>query len=322
MPANRHLLLDLPALKELSIRPAYKKQLKFDLLRTGVLRFLEQKIARGRSDLRIIFFGFQLDDADQLADFEYERCGCKACHSGNYEKLLAKNQSKLVESELKFIKKISYSMDNVDSIQNDSIPSDSIPGDSIPSDSIPSDFYRKLHHVEQVCVYERRATEYTSEKVDRLVDFLKCFKNLNSLIFKAPLVPNFFEKLVVAFPQLRSLVIEPYEQHDSRLREANEFEVVTLLTKFEHLYKSSLESPHSSWYLENRIGETFEHYVTINGYFYIVRKFQLFRRKRKVAIYELYVCSYRHEPGYKFFGNFDKLDDLNEALRENFDFEE
>lgn len=294
-------ILDLPALKIISIRPDYRKGLQFELLRSRALQLLHKKFTKSKSDLKIVFFGIQLDDPGQLENFEYSPSGSYACNSGNHEELLKRNHSKLVDSELKFIKQITYS--------------------SSMELANWSAFYQKLSQVNQVCVYESGGTTYTSEKVDKLLRFLKNFKNLNSLIYQAPLVPSFFEKLLSAYPLLRSLVIETFEDRseDYRLQEANEIQIYKVITKFEHLYKSFLSFSYERPSVDDLSGDVYEYHDIENGQPYIIKKLQFFHRSAKMDRYELYVHDGTNEPEPDdLFGDYKDLAELTEVLYKNF----
>ena len=300
---NDDHLIEPPALKELSIRPNFKSEVDFDLLRSRTLQLLEKKRNLGKSDLRIIFFGFQLDQPDQLANFEYWYS--RDCNSGNCEELVQANHSKLVETQ--FIKQIEYSADWADS----------------------NEFYRKLSHVEQVSVYDQETREYTPEKVDNLMNFFKLFKNFNALIFRGPPEPSFFEQLLAAFPLLRSLDVvfsRPSWNADGRsyyerrkLLKANSEKVMKLITEFQNLHKASFRFEYEGYFDVNDIEHlktSFEYFDKENGYPYKVKKLQFFHRSSKIIRYELYVHDDRNSPPKfdKLCGDYSTLDKLIEAL--------
>ena len=295
-------LIEHPSLKMLSIRPNIKNR---DKNSASALRLLEKKKKLDKSDLKIIFFGFELDHPHQLTGFD-----CSSCFTDNVInrfQLLEENQSKLVENELRFIKEVGYFS-------------------TVSLDEPQIDLYRKLSHVERIYIWEDSGTVYTPEKVDEIIEFLKNFKKFNSLIYEGPHDLGFFEKLLANFPLLSSLDITflydaSYSLERRSLIKGMEAKIKKLIAQFKHLYKHNYD-----FYYEDTkaspydcVGETFEYYGKENDYPYKVKKLQYFRGLKKTARYELYVLDRNSSEKFEDqFGDYSSMSDLTTALYENY----
>ena len=181
-------LNDHPNLKELAIRPSFDRldEDTYFSAESGALQVLEQKKSLKRDDFNLIFFGVQLENAEQLAAFQFDPddSSLVGLHLLNYSALCVK--------ELRWVKRIH--LEDLLKCVSDGLV-----------EEIPSDFYEKFEHVEEIVIPFDLAEEQ--------IAVLKKFKNLNSLIVQDRSEAfrlqrkdwSIFEKIADELPQIWSL---------------------------------------------------------------------------------------------------------------------
>ncbi|KAI3480437.1 hypothetical protein L1887_57407 [Cichorium endivia] len=135
-------------LKKLSFRPGFRRlcQEAYRSAKSSALQILEQKKRLKRDEFKLIFFGVQLEDANQLFDFNYS-------HKEDLVKLHLLNYSALCANELRWVKRVNFSC--LLRCMSDGLV-------------IPPDFYEKYDQVEEVVIDYHIA--------DEQIDILKNFK--------------------------------------------------------------------------------------------------------------------------------------------------
>ena len=168
-----YLLDSFPKLAEISLRPGND----YTANRKSFLELLKTKQQLGRTDLKLIFYGILLNDANQLED----RDGRDDGYTKVYDMLitqLVRNWTNVCEKELKWFKMLDYCelMKCVDQQTN----------------RIPADIHEKLCGVKQFKINDKVENE------DHLMEFIKGFsKTLRIIYFATEFLPDehFFERL-------------------------------------------------------------------------------------------------------------------------------
>ena len=148
-------LQDHSNLKMLSIRPNFNYLLPsiYRSAKSSALQILEQKKRLKRDDFKLIFFGVQLENADQLEAFKFGSNGASLIG------LHLRNYSALCDEELRWVKRVDLTelawwTDH----------------------GLPADFYERFDRVDQIVMLY----DFGKENIA----LLKKFKNLNSLIIQ------------------------------------------------------------------------------------------------------------------------------------------
>ena len=168
-----YLLNSFPKLAEISLRPGND----YTSNRKSFLELLKTKQKLGRTDLKLIFYGILLNDANQLE----EEDGGDSYYTGVYDILitqLVRNWTNLCDKELKWFKVLDYCqlMKCVDQ----------------QTDRLPADIHEKLCGIEQFTINDKVENE------DHLMEFIKGFsKTLRLINFPTKSLPDehFFERL-------------------------------------------------------------------------------------------------------------------------------
>lgn len=289
---DARLLVEHPTLKLLSIRPdskyvdrfqAYDElQKNFDLLKMSALQILAQKKRLKRDGLRLVFHGIELENPNQLDDYESQN---------ELVKLHIANYAKLCQSELRWIRRLNYSslMRCVD---------------EGVIEAAPEDFFERFDQVNDILV-----TEAFDE--EQLFEFLKKFKNFNtfSLDYKYPhtsdfeqLESEFYEKLLVKFP------IWHLRFEDSDLDSNAVYEPCPYLFKSDTIYKLYTEEDEDYEIVAEKI---FDHFETFEYTFNINDSIATVKRSQKNGRFEVWCQN-------EFFRDFSNLGKAFEKLYESY----
>lgn len=176
LPTNR-------TLKVISVRPKVGRYY-YKYSKRNFLKFLEEKRAAGRRDLKLVFFGVLLEDAAQLENLDDEGDDFK-----DLTRLQLRNYDKLCDEELRWIKIINYST-VMRYIGDGTI------------ESVPADLHQRFASVREVCA------DAKVEDEQHLMEFLRPFRRLEKFSASvAPMDAAFYERLAFEFPQIRKLSI-------------------------------------------------------------------------------------------------------------------
>ena len=173
MHSTKQLLNSFPKLTEISLRPGTD----YTTNQKSFLELLKAKQQLGRIDLKLIFYGILLNDANQLE----EKYGGDSYYNSVYGMLitqLVRNWRSAYEKELKWFKILDYCqlMKCVDQ----------------QTDRIPADIHKKLCGVEQFKITDKVENE------NHLLEFIQGFsKSLRLINFMTDSLPgeHFFERL-------------------------------------------------------------------------------------------------------------------------------
>lgn len=279
------VLIDHPTLKELSIRPNHKHtdcreaENDYDLLKSAALELVAQKERLKRS-CKLIFFGIELTDADQLADYEF---------SNDLVRLHIRNYSKLCEAELRWIRALNYSA--LQSCIEDGLV-----------DEVPTDLHEKFDQVNEIILDGKIDDE------ERLFEFLRKFKNFDTFSIELGYYSGysgpetaFFEKLFAEFPDIWHLrIADP----DGSGYTANDLDYLFKSTKMYKLYTEFMDD-------DDLTDKIFEHFETFEFSFEINGTVATVKRTQKGGRFEIWADG-------KFFRDYADLGDALEQLYQNF----
>lgn len=288
---NSSFLTDHRRLSTVSLRPKrVLNRLEYYENRHGLLSLLEQKRQLERHNLKIIFFGIEVQKASQIDFFNYDE---------NLIELQIRNYSMLNTKELRYIRSLHY-------------------GGLLRCfggeiDRIPSDLPKKFGQVEELIIGGPDGAHLNGQQsmdLQHLAEFAKRFPKFNSLKVKNVhagkrmansldrLPDKLYEELPVLFPQLLSLQVDdPY----FRLDEDN----LDCVHDFDRLYR--LHANVDEGLLEDlfRKFRIFDLSFPLNGGMVRVRKATFQSR------YELY-------SDHQLHGTYRTLGELRRALDKRF----
>lgn len=269
-----------PKMRVLSMRPSLKRLSKstYASARAFALDILERK-KKSKADLKIVFFGIQLDDASQLENYE---------HRKDLIKLQLENYSKLCSEELKWIKQLNY-VSVLEHFANE-------------PDKIPDDFFEKFQFVSEIYVRNMEGGDENAEE-KRLIEFLEKFRCIRSLnVYYSSLSKEFFERLSKVHPNVWRLNIEE-DEYDFGLNS-----LFHLIGEFKHLYCLRTNSCQNENFVEDlskQLGDQFCCTFSYNDCLITVE------HKNDDLPYLLY-------EGGKLQGDFNHLGDLLTKMYESF----
>ena len=178
-----------PNLKTFSMRPCLKRLDKstYASVNSLALHILETKKTK-QNDLKIVFFGIRLENASRLENYRYRK---------NLVKLQLQNFSRLCADEKRWFKQLNYSsvMNHFD---ND-------------LQKIPDTFFETFKFVSEIYVSDMKYKHDDARRPeeDRLIEFLKKFKNIQSFkVLDSKLSDSFYSQLSTLHPNIWRLDVQ------------------------------------------------------------------------------------------------------------------
>lgn len=279
-------LADHASLKILSIRPDFRLLDRdyYHDAKSDALDVLEQKELLKREDFQLILFGVQLELEQIDPAYEYNEFILAEWHIKHY--------SALCSNELRWVKRVHLS--SLWQCLNDG-----------RIDAIPSDFYEQFGHVEQIVLH------YNCLDNEEQIEALKKFKQFNSLIVQRDSPGDEidfeeidFDQIAGEFPQIRSLSMLDVQECD-----LNSLDFVFRFKKLRKLVSDS-------YYTDHFVARLFDEFEAFTVVFKEAGTDLMVTRSSEDSSMELWQNkSNEPVPNWTLFGDFDDIEDLDEAIR-------